>query len=87
MKRLLAGLVFMALSACASVERYEQSLDTWLGKSEKELVSTWGVPDKTYQIDTSTKMIAYIAQRTITHPGTPPRCDTRFSGDRAFTDC
>jgi hypothetical protein len=64
----------LMLSACTSTEHYEAGLDPWLGKSEKELVMGWGVPDKQYHLDPRTKMISYISYDTITYPSGMTTC-------------
>lgn len=34
------------MAGCASPERYRDSLQTWVGTSEADLVTEWGAPDE-----------------------------------------
>lgn len=46
MKKTLV-LAALLISACASLEAYQQEMDSYKGKSEGELIAGLGVPDKT----------------------------------------
>jgi hypothetical protein len=76
MRRIILPIVLMLgfLAGCTTTERYEASLDPWLGKTERELVMGWGVPDKQYQLDEHTKMISYIAYDAVDYPGSMTSC-------------
>jgi hypothetical protein len=53
MKNLLLTLfvpLLFIFSSCSSIEEFEDNLSTWFGASELELIDSWGVPDKTYEI-------------------------------------
>ena len=70
----VAAVSLTLLSACETTENYEAKLNPWIGKSEKELVMSWGIPDKQYQLDPATKMISYVRHQTIVYPGTVSPC-------------
>lgn len=74
MRILFAALFALLLSACTSSAEYAAMMDGWLGKSEKELVTAWGVPDKQYDVDKETRMLAYVESRNVSYPGTFSTC-------------
>lgn len=57
---LTAGLF---LSACANQEihksKYDESLKSWAGKSERDLVMEWGTPSDTYSLGDGSKMVTF----------------------------
>ncbi|MCC7038093.1 MAG: hypothetical protein IT560_12420, partial [Alphaproteobacteria bacterium] len=61
--RKLMVLGVLLLAACVSPAERNARLDRWIGAPEKELVSSWGIPDKTYQLDRSTRMLSYVEIR------------------------
>jgi hypothetical protein len=87
--RLSVSCACLFLTACASAttEKYESSLNTWIGRPVTTLVSSWGVPDKQFQVNDSTRLLAYVRSDVMTYPGVPPTCTTRFSTGMATTDC
>lgn len=46
------------LTACATTAKYEAVLNTWVGSSESDLVSKWGIPSSTYPLGDG-KMLMY----------------------------
>ena len=57
--KLLSGLlIVIILNGCATTAKYEQKLQYWLGKTEEELVSVWGVPTSNYTSE-SQKLLMY----------------------------
>jgi hypothetical protein len=50
---LLPGLllVTLGLAACATRADFEATLDTWVGATEKDLVTAWGPPERVYEIE------------------------------------
>ena len=62
MKKLLIPLVAIMISACAS-----RSLNTWIGKSEDQLVSSWGIPTSTYKLKNGSKLIEYRLTNLCTY--------------------
>jgi hypothetical protein len=75
MLRFIWGIIaVLSLSACASAEKYRATLDSWIGRSEREMLMTFGIPDRTYQVDAKTKMVSYIARDTAYYPGSFSTC-------------
>lgn len=68
--RILLIATFFILSACATTENYERKLDSWIGSSESALVSQWGAPASTYQMDGG-KVLSYQYSGGVSAYGTP----------------
>lgn len=49
-KFIYLSLLFFIV-ACSTHKSRREILDSWLGKSEDELVSSWSIPDGTYEKD------------------------------------
>lgn len=84
---LLFVLSFGLLAACTTTENYEAKLNTWVGKSEKELVMSWGVPDKQYQLDAHTKMLSYVSHQNVVYPGTFSPCVASVNRGMVVNSC
>lgn len=60
--RLVTSCLFaLLLGACATQvdTQHISRMESNIGRSEKDIVMSWGVPDKTYQLDARTKVITY----------------------------
>jgi len=77
-------VVAVLLTGCATTANYEKIWRSWVGSSEKQLVSSWGVPDRTYEAS-GTKYLVYGRSSTAFIPGTPPSYQTTFVGNTAYT--
>jgi hypothetical protein len=84
MIRLLAALLLLGLMGCATTEKYEALLQTWIGSEEIDLVRSWGPPDQVYEVQ-DRKFIVYHSQRSVYIPGTSPSYSTSFIGNQAYT--
>ncbi|MEZ0261201.1 MAG: hypothetical protein ACAH80_09335 [Alphaproteobacteria bacterium] len=69
MRNIIAVFTVLLLASCATGPSYKEKTAGWKGATEKELVTAWGVPDKTYQLDNRTKMLAYVKRRKVFYPG------------------
>ena len=56
MKKLLVPLLVIIISGCVNTS---EVLNSWIGASEDQLVSTWGVPTSTYKLNNGFKLIEY----------------------------
>lgn len=63
MKRLLVALLFsvVALSGCATRGNFENYVNKFIGWSEGELISSWGIPSQVYESG-GTKYVKYGAE-------------------------
>lgn len=86
MRRLLMTLLLVfGLVGCATEAKYGQMLDTWLGSSESELISKWGVPSSVYEAD-GVKYLTYRYSATGYVPGTPATYQTNVIGNTIYTN-
>ena len=58
MSRVGICLVSLMMIGCATVEKFESNLNSWIGRSESELVARWGIPTATYE-SSGTKYVVY----------------------------
>jgi hypothetical protein len=75
------------LGSCTTTQNYEASLDGWIGKTEKELVMSWGIPDKQYQISQNSKMVSYISTESAVYPSGLSTCFGAVNGNTITTNC
>lgn len=61
-------LVVIIIYGCATKEGYRNVVDAWVGQPESALISAWGLPQRTYETDTS-KVLIYYSQRDVDVPG------------------
>lgn len=58
----LVGLIiFLTGCATATTKNYDMMLNQWLNKTELQLVSYWGAPDKTYKLGNQ-EFLSYYSQ-------------------------
>ena len=66
MRKLIYLFAMVALlSGCASTVKYEAKLNNWIGASEDSLVASWGVPNKTYNMDNGKKVMEFVRKETV----------------------
>ena len=53
------AIVTLLVLACATSQKYDQKLNSWIGKSEQSLVMAWGNPSAVKYVNESTKIFAY----------------------------
>ena len=83
-KFLFALMLLWSLAACATTEKYEAILESWVGKTENALIEAWGPPDSVYETS-GTKYLTYAKSGTAYVPGIPPTYRTTIIGDTAHT--
>ena len=61
---ILMSVIFAVLivNGCATQAKYRKVVDSWVGKSSKELVRTWGYPK--WQITAPNKNIVYVYEKS-----------------------
>ena len=87
MRKIISVLGLLLLAACASSADYEARLNRWIGASERDLITTWGVPDKQYQVDINIKMLAYVDRQNVSYPGTFSTCLGGGGGRFGYSNC
>lgn len=60
-KFILSIFAVLLLAACATEinTKHISRMESFIGQSEKQVIMSWGVPDKTYALDNKTKVITY----------------------------
>lgn len=91
-KRSFLTFIFLAtaictLSSCATSANYNKQLNYWIGKSERQLIMGWGVPDKQFQLNAHTLILSYINRRTVSYPGTFSSCVGHYGEPVDFGTC
>ncbi len=71
-KMILFLFVCAFMASCQTVQTYENMLQSWVGKSEAQLVTDWGAPTSMETIGPDRQVFVYIKQRQITVPGEAP---------------
>ena len=86
MKKLLGILVLgLLLNGCATSEKYEATLNSWVGTSVDNLVGSWGAPNGVYEKDDGGKVLTYFYSRQSTFEGTSSTKTTYDSSGYATT--
>lgn len=52
-------ILMLLLFACASSQKYDRKLNGWIGKTEQDLVMTWGRPSAVKYVNQNTKIFTY----------------------------
>lgn len=58
MRRIL--LLALILSGCATKEQYMKEVNTWIGKQEMELISSWGPPNSVFDSPNGNKIYSWL---------------------------
>ena len=71
MKKIFFLMIISSLmmSCYSSISDYETLLQSWLGKSEAELVETWGAPVNMETIGPGRQIFVYIKSRQVNIEG------------------
>ena len=87
MRHFIAIAALLLLCSCETPGEYSAKMSRWVGASERDLVTAWGVPDKQYQVDARTKTLAYVDTRNVNYPGTFNTCVGGFGGRFSYNNC
>lgn len=82
--RIIPLLAMAIVSGCATQGKYEAKLNSMIGYSEIDVVSTFGLPERSYEIGEH-KFIKYSDNSTGYIPATSPSYTTTFIGNKAYT--
>ncbi len=76
----------IALASCVpTVEGYQQLVNSWKGGTEQQLITKWGVPDKSFRSG-GNHYISYVQRGNVYVPGTQPTYTTTVYGNTAYTN-
>jgi|SRR5699024_2476996 len=81
MKKLFYSVLVLALTACTT---YQETLDRWVGATEKELVREFGAPQSSYEVEGS-RFLKFERAGQYVVPPTPVSYETVVVNDRAYT--
>ncbi len=85
MRKIALGLLCLTLSACATTEKYEAVLRSWVGHNEDELISSWGPPTGVYESGNN-KYLTYQNSNSGYVPGVAPTYQTTLIGNTLYTN-
>lgn len=86
MKRTLTAVAFgFLLAGCATEGKYGQILDTWMGSTESQLISKWGIPSSVYESG-GVKYLTYSNSSSGYVPGTAPSYQSTVIGNTVYTN-
>ncbi len=57
-KQIALASFFLFLNSCATTAKYSEKLQSWIGKTESDLVTSWGMPTSTYSLE-NRKLLMY----------------------------
>ena len=71
LKKVITLLIMINLCACATEAKYEQKLDLLKGKTEQQLIASWGQPNQIKELKNGDKILTYtnISNEVIPAPG------------------
>lgn len=72
--------ILAACAASAPAPSYDEFVASWMNKSEVGLVSSWGIPEKTHDLETGGRIVEYARK----FEGEVV-CTTRFTVNEAGT--
>jgi hypothetical protein len=73
----LALTIVLAAAGCATEEKYVAQTQAWMGRPEKELLATWGAPNRAYET-AGTRYLTYARLSLITTGGYYDRWDSWY---------
>ena len=83
-KCLLVILVGIFLSSCVTQKEFETKLASWIGQPERQLINSWGPPNRVYESGDS-KYLTWTTSGSVTIPGSSPTYYTNVIGSTAYT--
>lgn len=81
---LLFTLAFF-VSGCATAEKFQKNMETWVNQPESKLLSQYGPPHRVYESG-GVKYLTYANSRTAVIPGTNPSYQSTVIGNTIYTD-
>lgn len=91
MKKIIFVICLSIIASCAmpTSEKYENKLNLWLGQPEEALVSSWGIPDGSYEKKVNGINVKYLTYNSIRNVYIPDanNMGTALSGSFAARSC
>ncbi len=79
----LVLISLVLLTGCVTKQEHENTLSSWYGSTEEELVASWGVPTSFYELD-GKRYLTYSNSSQAMIPGTPSYTTYDYFGN-AYT--
>ena len=79
----LVLISLVVLTGCVTKQEHENTLSSWYGSTEGELVASWGVPTSFYELD-GKRYLTYSNSSQAMIPGTPSYTTYDYFGN-AYT--
>jgi hypothetical protein len=73
----------LVLAGCATSANYQKNLNAWVGEDESALVTKWGKPNKTYEVDGLTYLV-YNTSGEASSPGINTDSQNTVAGTSIF---
>lgn len=85
MKKYFSLIFLSILVGCATTANYDKILKTSVGKSEKDLVAAWGIPQGSYENE-GIRYLTYSKTESGVIPGQPGRVNTVMIGGKPYSN-
>jgi hypothetical protein len=76
----------VALAACADrmdgAQNFSEAVDAWVGRSDRELIDSWGEPTEVADGSKGRKVLVYKTRFYTNNTNTWNYCTTRFQVDK-----
>ncbi len=63
--KFLAISILLTLSGCATQEEFDKKLNIWIGKTDSELIGSYGPPMETIKLPNGAQSFVYSSKRLI----------------------
>jgi hypothetical protein len=73
------------VAGCATTEKFENMLSSWVGANESALIGSWGPPQSSYSLPDGSKVLQYQRSGQVFIPGYAT-ATTTYAGNQAFTN-
>ena len=61
LKKIGLFIIIFCLNACATNAKYEEKLSSELGKTEQQIISSWGQPNQIKEFKNGDKILTYLS--------------------------
>jgi hypothetical protein len=81
----MLAAALLLTGACATGAKFEEGLNSWIGRTDDELVRVWGAPNSTYESKGS-KYLTYSRSSSTYFPGVPPSFQIYKIGNAVYAN-
>ena len=69
----MMGISCLAAISCATIKGYDDYLETWIGRSEADLIAYMGAPNEIQDLGKGRQIFVYMKQKTVMETGANPQ--------------